>query len=69
MNVFEQLESDASIPHHVKEEMLSSLDTIKLVADVVDLFFIKGGWVASQSLGSYSGAGDETPSSTPDNLE
>ena len=51
MNVFEQIESDDTIPVQVKEEMLSSLDTVKLVADVIDLFFVKGGQVAIRGIG------------------
>ena len=49
-NIFQEIESDATIPPQVKEEMISNLEAIKLVADLVDLFFIKGTSVATQAL-------------------
>ena len=53
-NAFKNIESNENIPDSVKKEMLSNLDTIKLVADFVDLFFIKGGNVIGKSLASGS---------------
>ncbi len=54
MNAFEQIESNENIPDHVKAEMLSSLDTFKLIADVVDLFFVKSGQATAQLLSSQT---------------
>jgi hypothetical protein len=58
MNVFEEIESDETLPLSVKEEMVSSLDTFKLFGDLVDMFFVKAGQVAVRAIGP------ETSSST-----
>jgi hypothetical protein len=51
-NAFKNIEFTEEIPEYVKKEMLSNLDAIKLVADFVDLFFVKAGGVAGKSLAS-----------------
>ena len=51
-NAFKRIESDDSIPTHVKEEMLSNLDFAKLVGDVLDMFFVRGVGTAANAMSS-----------------
>jgi len=62
MNAFQQIEANDKLPEHVKEEMLSSLDIFKLIADVVDLFFVKSGQSLSKALDANSSSEMTTPS-------
>ena len=51
-NAFKRIESDDSIPAHVKEEMLSNLDFAKLVGDVLDMFFVRAVGTAANAMSS-----------------
>ena len=49
-NNFKKIESEASLPPEVKKETLSNLDSMKLVLDLVDLFFFKASSTFAGSL-------------------
>ena len=51
-NNFKKLEPDASLPPEVKKETLSNLDSMKLVLDLVDLFFSKASSTFAGTLSS-----------------
>lgn len=63
-NAFKRIESDDSIPDHVKEEMLSNLDFAKLVGDVLEMFFVRG---ASMAANAMSSGVDKTDNHTDSN--
>ncbi len=49
-DIFKEIESMAELPASVKRETMSNLDTVKLMLDLVDLFFIKPGNAVTDSL-------------------
>ncbi len=51
-NNFKKLETEANLPPEVKKETLSNLDSMKLVLELVDLFFFKAGNTFAGSLSS-----------------
>ena len=65
-NAFKRIESNDSIPPHVKEEMLSNLDFAKLVGDVMEMFFVRAASTAANALSSGMDKSPITPQSNPD---
>lgn len=49
-NPFKNLASDHSVPNNVKDELNSSIDSLKMFTDLVDLFFVKAASVIGQSF-------------------
>ncbi|MEM6628716.1 MAG: hypothetical protein AAF694_03550 [Bacteroidota bacterium] len=49
-NNFKKIEPEATLPPEVKKETLSNLDSMKLVLDLVDLFFFKASNTFAGSL-------------------
>ena len=49
-NVFQQLEDDQKIPPKVKQELMSNLESTKLVGELIDLFMIKSATAIAQVL-------------------
>jgi hypothetical protein len=64
-NAFKRIESDDSIPAHVKDEMLSNLDFAKLVGDVLEMFFVRGASMAANAMSSAMDKSDQSSDSNP----
>lgn len=49
MNNFQEIEPRDTLPAHIKAQTMSSLGTLKLIMDMVDLFIVKGAFTLGQS--------------------
>ncbi|MEL6673118.1 MAG: hypothetical protein AAFR61_13035 [Bacteroidota bacterium] len=59
-NVFKELEANEKLPPEVKEQTLSTLSSVKLIMDFVDLFVVKAGRAFSATM-----SGNTSPTDTP----
>jgi hypothetical protein len=65
-NPFDKLFEQESLPPEHKKEVMKTIDTLKLMADMVDLFSVKQAKTSTSLLGGMLGSrGSTLPGSEP----
>lgn len=67
LNEFKKLLNDEKLPPKHKEEVLKSIDQLKLIADMVDMFSIKQARSRGSLFSTVLGGGTKPKSKDTDN--